>query len=137
MACITKKRGKPVIDFYDQHGKRRLKTLPKGTTKKEARRTLQEILKQVEHGTYLPDKRIPTFSELADQWLEHKKINIREHSFTAYECHIRRNLKPFYGNTKITRIALKIVKPRQKYRFWKRRKGKIRNMTVRTYTEPV
>ena len=30
MACITKKRGRMVIDFYDQNGKRRLKTLPKG-----------------------------------------------------------------------------------------------------------
>ena len=104
MACITKKHEKMVIDFYDQHGKRRLKTLPEGTTKKEAGKILQEILKQVEHGTYLPDKKIPTFSEMADEWLEHKKINIREHTYSSYECHVRRNLKPFFGMTKITRV---------------------------------
>jgi integrase len=93
-----------VIDFYDQHGKRRLKTLPNGTKKKDANKVLQEILKQVEHGIYLPNKKIPAFSEVADQWLEFKKMNIREHTFSSYECHVRRNLKPFFGNTKITRI---------------------------------
>jgi hypothetical protein len=46
MACITTKRYKDketgqtretmVIDFYDQHGKRRLETLPEKTTKKKA-----------------------------------------------------------------------------------------------------
>ena len=64
----------------------------------------QGILKQVEHGTYLPDKKIPTFNKIADQWLDYKKIDIREHTYDAYECHIRRNLKPFFGSTKITRI---------------------------------
>lgn len=104
MACVNKKRGKLVIDFCDQHGKRRLKTLPEGTTKNEARKILHEILKQVEHGAYLPDKRIPTFSKVADQWLENKKLNIREHTYTSYECHVRNNLKLFFGETKITRI---------------------------------
>ena len=104
MACITKKRGKLVIDFYDQHGKRRLKTLPKNISKKEARKVLQELLKQVEHGTYLPDRKVPSFSEVAGQWLENKRLNIREHTFASYECHVRRNLKPFFGNTKVTRI---------------------------------
>jgi len=104
MACITTKRGRRVIDFYDQHGKRRLKTLPEGITKNDARKILQEILKQVDHGTYLPEKKIPSFSEVADLWLEHKKLNLREHTYSSYECHVRRNLKSFFGNTKITRI---------------------------------
>lgn len=114
MACITeklyrdKKTGKEwkrqVVDFYDQHGKRRLKTLHKGTSKDEARKILNMILKQVDHGTYLPDKKVPAFSEVADKWLEHKQLDIRESTFTSYECHIRRNLKPFFGDTKITRL---------------------------------
>jgi integrase len=114
MACITKKKYKDkaagkiresfVIDFYDQHGKRRLKTLAAGTTKKEARKILHDTLKEVEHGIFLPERRVPTFKELADQWLEHKKMNIREHTYEGYECHVRNNLKPFFGETKITRI---------------------------------
>jgi len=83
MACITKKRGKLVIDFYDQHGRRRLKTLPDGTRKKDAQKMLHETLKQVERGTYLPDKKIPTFREVAEQWLAYKKMNIREHTYES------------------------------------------------------
>jgi len=104
MACITKKRGKLVIDFYDQHGRRRLKTLPDGTRKKDAQKMLHETLKQVERGTYLPDKKIPTFREVAEQWLAYKKMNIREHTYESYEAHVKNNLKPFFGETKITRL---------------------------------
>ena len=114
VACITKKkytdratgelREALVIDFYDQHGKRRLKTLPVGTTKKAARKILHETLKEVEHGIYLPDRKIPTFKEVADRWLEYKKMNIREHTYEGYQGHVKNNLKPFFGETKITRM---------------------------------
>lgn len=114
MACVTKKRYRDketgrirqalVIDFYDQHGKRRLKTLPEGTTKNDARKILHETLKEVEHGTYLPEKKIPTFKEVADQWLAYKKMNLREHTFESYVGHVENNLKPFFGDIKITRI---------------------------------
>ena len=104
MACVTNKRGKLVIDFYDQHGKRRLKTLPEGTTRKKAREILHEILSEVEHGTYLPNRKIPVFTQLADDWLKQKRPNIREHTYESYECHVRRSLKPFFGRTKVTRI---------------------------------
>ncbi len=36
MACIAKRRERYIIDFYDTYGKRRWKTLAKGTTKKKA-----------------------------------------------------------------------------------------------------
>ena len=80
MPCITEKRGRLVIDFQDQHGKLRLKTLTEETRKKDARKILHETLKQVERGTYLPDKKILNFKEVADQWLEkgaflHKRDN--------------------------------------------------------------
>jgi len=32
MACISKRRDRWVIDFYDQHGKRQRKTMKKGST---------------------------------------------------------------------------------------------------------
>ena len=108
MACITKKKYKDkatgtiresfVIDFYDQHGKRRLKTLAPGTTKKEARKILHETLKEVEHGIFLPDRNVPTFREVADQWLEHKKMNIREHTYSSLM--IDQGEHPKYTKTK-------------------------------------
>lgn len=104
MACITKRRGRWVIDFYDQNGKRRWNTLPKGTTKRDAKKILQEISKQVDKGLYLPEKKIPFFTELADEWLKYKKPNIREHTWKNYEGHVRNSLKPFFGDSKINRI---------------------------------
>ncbi|MFO7783393.1 MAG: tyrosine-type recombinase/integrase [Desulfatiglandales bacterium] len=104
MACITKKRGRTVIDFYDQHGNRRLKTLAKGITRTEARKELNNILKQVEHRTYLPDRRVPSFSDVADDWLKQKKLNVRRPTYDHYEGMVRLYFKPFFGETKITRV---------------------------------
>jgi hypothetical protein len=64
MACITKRRNRWVIDFYDQNGKRRWKTLKEGTTKKAAREEFRAIEDQVANGTYLPTKKIPMFLRL-------------------------------------------------------------------------
>ena len=36
MACITKRRNRWIVDFYDTHGKRRWITMPKGATKNKA-----------------------------------------------------------------------------------------------------
>ena len=78
MACIAKRRNRWVIDFYDNQGRRRWKTLPKGTPKKKAREAMREIEDQVARGIYLPDRKIPTFSKVAKDWLEYKKPNVRE-----------------------------------------------------------
>lgn len=104
MACITKKRGKLVIDFYDQHGKRRLKTLKEGTTKKEAKKILREIEEQIERGVYLSRAGIPSFEKVAKDWLEYKKPNIRESTFEQYRGHVENHLTPYFGITKINRI---------------------------------
>jgi integrase len=104
MACITKNRGKLVIDFYDQHGKRRLKTLKEGTTRKEAKKILREIEHQIERGAYLPREGIPTFEQVAGDWLKYKKPNIRHSTYEQYHGHVENHLKPYFGATKITRI---------------------------------
>lgn len=57
MACITKRRGRWVIDFYDQHGKRRWVTLPEGTTKTRAKEELRAIEDQVNKKMLLPASR--------------------------------------------------------------------------------
>jgi integrase len=109
MACATKKRGRWCVDFYDQHGRRRLKTLPKGATKREATKELRRIEKEVSNGVFLPSKKMPIFSEIADLWLENKKRDVREHTFDAYECHVRNNLKPYFGPMKISDIRFETV----------------------------
>jgi len=89
MACIRKRRDRWVIDFYDQHGKRRWKTMKEGTSKKQARVELRGIEEQVAKGIFLPTKKIPLFSKVAKDWLEHKKPNIRETTWEVYEGHVR------------------------------------------------
>ena len=59
MACISKRRGRWVIDFYDTYGNRRWKTMPKGSTKKNAIDSLREIEDQVRRGIYLPELEDP------------------------------------------------------------------------------
>jgi integrase len=99
MACISKRRNRWVIDFYDNQGKRRWKTLPKGTTKKKARDAMRDIEDLLAKGIYLPDKRIPTFEKVSMDWLEFKKPNIRDSTWNMYERYLRlhfdviRNLK--------------------------------------------
>ena len=52
MACVKFRRNRRVVDFYDQDGIRRWKTLPKGTTKHQANEQLGKIEKQVGQQTY-------------------------------------------------------------------------------------
>ncbi|PQP35639.1 site-specific integrase [Desulfobacteraceae bacterium SEEP-SAG9] len=109
MACIKKRHYKIgewryVIDFYDNQGKRQRQTLKKGTTKKAARDKLREIEDQLAKGVYLPDKKIPLFKEVAKDWLEHKKPNLRESTWSVYEGHTRKHFKEF-DKIKINRIT--------------------------------
>lgn len=104
MACIAKRRGRYVIDFYDNHGKRRWKTLPKGTTEKKAREAMRDIEDQVKKGIYLPDRKIPTFKEVAQDWLEYKASNIRKSTWDMYRGHLEHHFEDVNG-IKINRIT--------------------------------
>jgi len=104
MACIRKRRDRLVIDFYDQHGKRRWNTLPEGATKTQAKKILRMIEDKVEKGIYVSSRKVPGFSEIADLWLKTKKPNIRHSTYEQYKGHLENHLKPFFGRTKITRV---------------------------------
>jgi len=104
MACIAKRRGKYVIDFYDTYGKRRWITMPKGTTKKKAKEKLREIEDQLRRGIYLPDKKIPTFKQVAKDWIEYKKPNLRHSTWSVYEGHTRNHFDEF-NLIKINRVT--------------------------------
>jgi len=88
MACISKRRGRWVIDFYDTYGKRRWKTLPNGSTKKKAQDSLREIEDQVRKGIFIPERRIPAFKDVAKDWIEYKKDNVRASSLKMYKGHL-------------------------------------------------
>ena len=104
MACIAKRRDRYVIDFYDNTGHRKRKTLKKGTTKARAKEILRDIEDKLAKGIYLPEKRIPTFSEVAKDWLEFKRPNLRKSTWSIYEGHTRNHFKEF-DEIKINRIT--------------------------------
>ena len=87
MACIARRRGRYVIDFYDNHGKRQRKSLKKGITKKKAKEKLREIEDQLSKGLYIPETKIPPFKRVAEDWLKHKKPNLRASTWSVYEGH--------------------------------------------------
>lgn len=104
MACISKRRDRWVIDFYDHSGKRRWKTLPKGITKAKAREELRGIEDLVAKRLFLPNKKIPLFSEVAKDWLEYKRPNLRETTWEVCEGHTRNHFNELNG-LKINRIT--------------------------------
>ncbi len=116
MACVTKKKGKWAVDFYDQHGKRRLKMLPKGATKKQATVLLREIEEQVGKRTFMPTEQIPTFSNVAKDWIEYKKMSLRATTWECYEGHVRNHFDDL-DELKINRITIatmeKFIRARQ------------------------
>jgi integrase len=93
MACISKRRNRWVIDFYDSTGKRRWITMPDGSTKKKAHEKLRELEDQIARGVYLPDKKIPLFKFLATDWLEQKKINVRASTWDMYRGHVEKHFE--------------------------------------------
>ena len=105
MACIAKRRNRYVIDYYDNQGKRQRQTLKKGTTKKKAREKLREIEDQLAKGIYIPDNKIPIFSEVARDWLEYKKPNLRASTWSCYEGHTLNHFNDL-DNLKINRISI-------------------------------
>jgi integrase len=117
MGCITKRNGRDVIDYYDNQGKRRRKTLKKGIRKARAKEILRDIEDRLSKGTYIPEKKIPTFSEVAKDWLEYKKPNIRGSTWSVYDGYLRNH---FYDldrikTNRITTASIeKFVTHRQK-----------------------
>lgn len=108
MACITKRRGRYVIDCYDQNGKRYRKTLPMGTNKDQARKELREIEVKIERRTFLHEKKTPLFSEVKSQWLEYKKTRCRVTTWEMYEGHLENHFADLDGK-RIDRITTAIV----------------------------
>ncbi len=108
MAKVRKRGDRYFLDYYDQYGNRQRQTVPKGTTKKDAEKLLRKIQDDVSQGLYMPVKQIPKFSEVAQEWLEHKKVNIRESTWTVYDGHTRNHFGEF-NSLKIDRITTKDV----------------------------
>jgi integrase len=104
MAKVAKRRGRYVLDYYDNQGKRYRQTLKKGTTKKRAKEKLREIEDQIAKGLFIPETKIPQFKRVAEDWLSHKKPNLRASTWSVYEGHTKNHFGEF-DDLKINRIT--------------------------------
>jgi integrase len=108
MACITKRGGRYVLDFYDQDGKRNRLTLPGGTTKESARRALRGIEEKVENRTFIIDKQVKLFRVVAKEWIEYKKTRIRITSWKVCNGHLQNHFTEM-NEKRIDRISTATV----------------------------
>ena len=105
MAKVAKRNGRYVLDYYDNQGKRQRKTLKKGTTLKKAKTRLRDIEGQLQNGTYIPSDKVPIFLEIADDWLDYKRPNLRASVWSTYEGHTRNHFDEF-KDRKINHISI-------------------------------
>jgi integrase len=93
MACIRKRGNRYVLDFYDQYGHRQRETLKTGTTKKQAEEELRAKADAVSKRVFVPVKRMLLFSEVAREWLEHKKPNVRITTYEVFQGNVNLHFK--------------------------------------------
>ncbi len=108
MAKVRKRGNSYVLDYYDDYGMRQRITMPKGTTKKAAQDKLDEIRRQLRDGSYMAPTKIPRFNEVAREWLELKKMNIRSSTLSVYAGHLRNHFSEF-NHRYINRINTKDI----------------------------
>jgi len=108
MACVKKRRGKWVIDFYDQFGKRHWETA--GTNKKEAEELLAQRLIEVGKETFRTENRDKIFPEVAKEWFDNVIVpSKRPSTVSQYRGHLDHHLIPYFGSVKLGRIDVKMV----------------------------
>jgi integrase len=110
MASIRKRKFGPnkdreawVVDYVDQHGKRRLKTFP---NKKSAEAWKTTALHEVQQGIHTAASASITVAEAADNWLKHVEREGRERSTLAfYRQHVEYHILPRLGREKLSALT--------------------------------
>jgi integrase len=104
MACVRQYRGKWVIDWRDDRGRRFIKTCPDKAT---ANQELGRIEVQLERGTFKAPDALPTFATVAADWLAEKATKVRVGTVAQYQVHCDLHLVPALGRFRIDRIRVK------------------------------
>ena len=105
-----RKRKRYIVDLRDGSGKRRWKTLPKGTKKQDAVLEHAKVLKEIGQHTYRSAREIPRFGDLARDWLDNKRGDIRQGTYEQYRGHVENHLIPALGGIKVDTITYPVVR---------------------------
>jgi integrase len=93
-----------VADYFDQHGKRHIKTFDK---QKDAKAWLDETKIEVKRGMHTPDSASITVAEAAEIWLERGKLeNLERSTLQQYGIHVKLHIAPSrIGGAKLARLS--------------------------------
>ncbi len=106
MACVTKRRGKWVLDYRDRQGKRHWESF---RTRKEADAALANRLDQLKRGTYTAPGKEKKFEELCEAWEKAIRGHLKENTWADYDGQIRIHLRPFFDGYKLPEITVEDV----------------------------
>jgi len=105
MACISKRRGRWVVDYRDASGKRFRESVD--GNRDDAKLKLGEILK--DEGQVVETKQ--TFAEYGVGWLDtYARTHLKESTFREYEAVFNNHLVPAFGSMPFTKIKRAAVK---------------------------
>ena len=97
-----------VVDYKDQHSKRRLKTF---RTKKEAAAWAPKAAVEVQHGVHTADSASITIGEAGERWLAQCEADGLEQSTIAqYRQHLEGHIKPFLGSRRLSQFSAPAVR---------------------------
>jgi integrase len=92
-----------VADYFDQAGKRRLKTFD---TRKAADAWLVNARHEVSHGIHTPASTSITVADAGDLWLDQGRTDGLEPSTVMqYRQHVEYHIKPFIGAVKLAELS--------------------------------
>jgi integrase len=92
-----------IVDFRDQHGKRRHKQFAR---KKDADAWLVQARGQVGRGTFAPESTSVTVSKAGGLWLERcEQEGLEQSTLVQYRSHVRYHIEPLLGAEKLSRLT--------------------------------
>lgn len=96
-----------VVDYFDQHGKRRLKTCG---TKKQATDFLTTCSYEVRQGTHTPASQSITVAEAVDLWLEHGEAeDLEAGTLRTYRVVAEHHVLPIIGRMKLAQLSRPVI----------------------------
>ena len=104
--AIVKRYNRYSIKYRTPEGKQKWES--GFSTKAEAQARLNELLLEIDKGTYVEPKTI-TFAEFAEQWIQ-SRSSIRGSTLSAYASVVKQRLVPYFGKMQLTDIGYPQVK---------------------------
>lgn len=117
MASIRKRlwktsKGEPreawIVDYFDQHGKRHVKTFAR---KKEADAWVVDAAHEVKRGTHTAHSTSVTVGEAGDRWADGAEAEgLARSTVKQYRNHMKHHIRPYLGTMKLSQLSAPMVR---------------------------